>query len=50
MARVEFAQMKQSAKENIAVYAEQKIALFMLAYPMGQANYPTLLTEFVKGV
>ncbi len=50
MARVEFVQRKQSAKENIAVYAEQKIALFMLAYPMGQANYPTLLTEFVKGV
>ena len=50
MARVEFAQRKQSPKENIAVYAEQKIALFMLAYPMGQANYPTLLTEFVKGV
>ena len=50
MARVEFAQRKQSAKENIAVYAEQKIALFMLAYPLGQANYPTLLTEFVKGV
>ena len=50
MARVEFAQRKQSAKENIAVYAEQKIALFHLAYPMGQANYPTLLTEFVKGV
>ena len=50
MARVEFAQRKQSAKENIAVYAEQKIALFHLAYPQGQANYPTLLTEFVKGV
>ena len=48
MARVEFAQRKQSAKENIAVYAEQKIALFHLAYPQGQANYPTLLTEFVK--
>ena len=50
MARVEFAQRKQSAKENIAVYAEQKIALFHLAYPQGEANYPTLLTEFVKGV
>ena len=50
MARVEFAQRKQNARENIAVYAEQKIALFHLAYPQGEANYPTLLTEFVKGV
>ena len=49
MSRVEFAQRKQGQKENIAVYAEQKISLFLLAYPDGNANFPTLLTEFVKG-
>ena len=50
MARQEFVQRKQSASENISIYAETKIALYLLAYPAADANFPTLLTEFIRGI
>ena len=50
MARQEFVQRKQSANENISIYAETKISLYQLAYPAAEANYPTLLTEFIRGI
>ena len=47
---MEFKQITQGARENIAAYGEAKLALYRLAYPEGAGSFPTLRSEFIFGI